>query len=251
MSESNESNESNEADESTTQAAAPGAVTPEPPEDFVKAAKAAPNHWLYLTDPTWRGEAPPPEFAVVGQWRSDENGEIVEWQANEDYVPSPGARGWPEPTDDVDRAVQLATTGYGPADDVTAALSKAELAMLVTADGRPVSASGNDGTAVVPVYTSARYLHRTGLGFERVRINDVLDRIPEGHNVCVNSSAPVSMVLIKDKLVAALAAVESAQAEEPPAEGAEEAPAVDDVDVAPNSARTDRADRDGDVQDGS
>ncbi|MGO4430889.1 type VII secretion system-associated protein, partial [Streptomyces sp. MCAF7] len=129
-------------------------VDPAPPEEFVQAAKAAPNHWLYLTDPTWRGEAPPPEFAVVGQWRSDDNGEIVEWQANEDYVPSPGARGWPEPTDDVDRAVQLATTGYGPADDVTAALAKAELAMLVTADGRPVSASAADGTAVVPIYTS-------------------------------------------------------------------------------------------------
>ncbi|MDT0541443.1 MULTISPECIES: type VII secretion system-associated protein [Streptomyces] len=201
--------------ESNGEATTPATVDPAPPEEFVQAAKAAPNHWLYLTDPTWRGEAPPPEFAVVGQWRSDDNGEIVEWQANEDYVPSPGARGWPEPTDDVDRAVQLATTGYGPADDVTAALAKAELAMLVTADGRPVSASAADGTAVVPIYTSARHLHKTGpLGFERVRIADVLDRIPEGHNLSVNSSAAVSMVLVTDKLVAALAAVESAPAEE-------------------------------------
>ncbi|MGY0059158.1 type VII secretion system-associated protein [Streptomyces sp. LZ34] len=216
----------------------PATVDPAPPEEFVQAAKAAPNHWLYLTDPTWRGEAPPPEFAVVGQWRSDDNGEIVEWQANEDYVPSPGARGWPEPTDDVDRAVQLATTGYGPADDVTAALAKAELAMLVTADGRPVSASAADGTAVVPIYTSARHLHKTGpLGFERVRIADVLDRIPEGHNVCVNSSAAVSMVLITDKLVQALAAVESAPAQE--TDGGERAE-TDRVEAGQAGAREER-----------
>ncbi|MFD9318445.1 type VII secretion system-associated protein [Streptomyces sp. NPDC060053] len=182
------------------------AVDPVPPEDFVRAAKAAPNHWLYLTDPTWRGEAPPPEWAVVGQWRSDADGEIVEWQDNEAYRPSPGARGWPEPTDAVDRAIQLATTGYGPASDVTAALAGVEVSMLVTADGEPVRASAPDGTAVVPVYTSPSHLHRTGpLGFELVRIADVLGRIPEGHSLCLNSSAAVSMVLAMDGLAAALA----------------------------------------------
>ncbi|MGO4754688.1 type VII secretion system-associated protein [Streptomyces sp. 2MCAF27] len=241
MSESN-----GEATTPATSGEAPATVDPAPPEEFVQAAKAAPNHWLYLTDPTWRGEAPPPEFAVVGQWRSDDNGEIVEWQANEDYVPSPGARGWPEPTDDVHRAGQLAPTGYGPADDVTAALAKAELAMLVTADGRPVSASAADGTAVVPIYTSARHLHKTGpLGFERVRIADVLDRIPEGHNVSVNSSAAVSMVLVTDKLVAALAAVESAPAEEPPTQetdGGERAEA-DQAEATSAGAREERGGR--------
>ncbi|WP_413796802.1 hypothetical protein [Streptomyces iranensis] len=33
---------------------------------------------------------------------------------------SPEALGWPEPEDDVDAAIQLATTRYGPAEDVTA-----------------------------------------------------------------------------------------------------------------------------------
>ncbi len=46
------------------------------------------------------------------------NGEIEEWRANEDYRPSPTALGWPEPTDDVDEAVQRASTGYGPVDEV-------------------------------------------------------------------------------------------------------------------------------------
>lgn len=127
---------------------------PVPPEEFVQAARLAPDHWLYLADPAWQGDGPPPEWAVVGQWRSDSEGEIVEWEDNEDYRPSPEAMGWPEPADDVDRAIQLATTGYGPVEDVTSALARTEVAVLVTADGEPVSASATDGTAVVPVFTS-------------------------------------------------------------------------------------------------
>ncbi|MFF7649524.1 type VII secretion system-associated protein [Streptomyces sp. NPDC007983] len=205
--------------EPTAEAPAPGASddteVPEPPEEFVKAAKLAPNHWLYLTDPAWKGEGPPPDWAVVGQWRSDDDGEIVEWQDNENYQPSPEALGWPEPEDDVDAAIQLATTGYGPAEDVTAALAKAEVAVLVTAGGEPVSASAPDGTAVVPIYTSPRYLHAAGrLGFERVRVPAFLERLPEGHSLCINSSAPVSMVMTTDGLADIMAAAAEAPEEE-------------------------------------
>lgn len=200
-------------------AAAP--LDPAPPEEFVQAARLAPDHWLYLTDPAWQGEGAPPEWAVVGQWRSDADGEIVEWEDNEEYRPSPEAMGWPEPADDVDRAVQLATTGYGPAEDVTAALARAEVAVLVTADGTPVSASAPDGTAVVPVYTSPRYLHAAGpLGFEQLPVTDLLGRIPPGHSLCLNSSAPVSMVLATDGLAEALEeALKEARTDDPPATG--------------------------------
>ncbi|MGW2328213.1 type VII secretion system-associated protein [Streptomyces sp. NPDC001700] len=220
--------------EPTAESPAPGASddaeVPEPPEEFVKAAKLAPNHWLYLTDPAWRGEGPPPDWAVVGQWRSDDDGEIVEWQDNENYQPSPEALGWPEPEDDVDAAIQLATTGYGPAEDVTAALAKAEVAVLVTANGEPVSASAPDGTAVVPIFTSPRYLHAAGrLGFERVRVPAFLDRLPEGHNLCINSSAPVSMVMTTD----GLADIMAAAAEAPDGEAGGEEPGVEWPSVVP------------------
>ncbi|MFD3654575.1 type VII secretion system-associated protein [Streptomyces sp. NPDC058620] len=200
----------------------PGAETPAapmdpaPPEEFVQAARLAPDHWLYLTDPAWQGEGPPPAWAVVGQWRSDSEGEIVEWEDNEDYRPSPEAMGWPEPADDVDRAIQLATTGYGSAEDVTAALARAEVAVLVTVDGEPVSASAPDGTAVVPVYTSPRYLQAAGrLGFERLQVVDLLARIAPGHSLYLNSSAPAGMVLTTDGLAAVLreAATEAAPGE--------------------------------------
>ncbi|MFI0778974.1 type VII secretion system-associated protein [Streptomyces sp. NPDC021212] len=212
--------------EPTAEAPATGATddteVPEPPEEFVKAAKLAPNHWLYLTDPAWQGEGPPPDWAVVGQWRSDDDGEIVEWQDNENYQPSPEALGWPEPEDDVDAAIQLATTGYGPAEDVTAALAKAEVAVLVTANGEPVSASAPDGTAVVPIFTSPPYLHAAGrLGFERVRVPALLDRLPEGHSLCINSSAPVSMVMTTDGLADIMAAAAEAPADEAAEENSE------------------------------
>ncbi|WP_097868433.1 type VII secretion system-associated protein [Streptomyces sp. rh34] len=181
-------------------------LDPPPPEEFVQAASLAPDHWFYLPDPAWRGEGPPPEWAVVGQWRSDSAGVIVAWEDNEDYRPSPEAMGWPEPADEVDRAVQLATTGYGPAKDVTAALARAEVAVPVTAAGEPVSASAPDGTAVVPVYTSPRYLQGIGrLGYVRLPVTDLLARLPVGHSLCLNSSAPVSMVLATEGLADVLA----------------------------------------------
>lgn len=207
----------------------PGAdtsATPEvlaPPAEFVQAARLAPDHWLYQADPAWQGEGQPPAWAVVGQWRSDAEGQIAEWEDNEDYRPSPEAMGWPEPTDDVDRAVQLATTGYGPADDVTAALAGAEVAVLVTADGEPVSAAAPDGTAVVPVYTSSRHLQAVGqLGFELVPVADLLGRIPQGHALCLNSSAPVSMVVATDGLADVLREAAEAETAEPTADRAGE-----------------------------
>ncbi|MEV6170812.1 type VII secretion system-associated protein [Streptomyces sp. NPDC051954] len=192
-------------DTDTDAATGTATVDPVPPEEFVEAARLAPNHWLYLIDPAWSGDGPPPNWAVVGQWRSDFDGEIVEWRDNEDYRPSPGAMDWPAPTDEVDAAIQLATTGYGPAEDVTSALARAEVAVLVTAEGDPVRASAPDGSPVIPVYTSPQYLHLAGrLGFEQVQAREFLDRIPEGYNLCLNSSAPVSMVLHTDGLEEAM-----------------------------------------------
>jgi hypothetical protein len=196
--------------------AAPGAARiegvtenmPPVPDEIREAARLAPDHWLGMVDPTWRGEGPPPAWAVVGQWRSGLDGEIVEWQDNEEYRPSPKALGWPEPADDVDAAVQLAATGYGPGDAVAEALAELpEAAVFVTPDGDPLPATGPDGkTGVVPLFTSPVYLHTSGrLAFKLMPVSDVLDRLPEGHLLYLNPSAPVSMTVETDMLRAALA----------------------------------------------
>jgi hypothetical protein len=193
-----------------TTADATTAIDPAPPEEFVQAGKLLPDHWLYYVDPTWRGEGQPPEWAVVGQWRTGLDGEIIEWQDNEAYKPSPDAHGWPEPADVIDAAIQLATTGYAPAEAVTRELAGAELAVLVTVDGTPLSAAKPDGTAVILAFSSPTFLHRYGeLSFELIKTPALLDRLPADHSLCVNPSATVSMVVDTDALRAAVATAES------------------------------------------
>ncbi|MFF4490844.1 type VII secretion system-associated protein [Streptomyces sp. NPDC001544] len=170
---------------------------PPVPDHIREAARQAPDHWLGLVDPTWSGEGTPPNWALVGQWRSDLDGEIVEWQDNEEYQPSPKAMGWPDPTDPVDDAVQLAATGYGPAETVTHTLATAEVAVFLAPGGGLLSAvAPDDETPIVPVFTSPDHLHAAGrLSFKPMKIPELLDQIPEGHLLYLNPSGPVSMTV--------------------------------------------------------
>jgi hypothetical protein len=182
---------------------------PPVPDDIREAARLAPDHWLGMVDPTWTGDGAPPEWAVVGQWRSGPDGEIVEWQDNEDYRPSPRALGWPEPSDDVDAAVQLAATGYGSGEAVTAALAtRPEVAVFVLPGGEPLSATAPDGaTPVVPVFTSPVHLHSAGrLAFELMALPELVERLPEGHLLYLNPSAAVSMAVETEVLREAMGA---------------------------------------------
>jgi hypothetical protein len=179
---------------------------PTPPEDIVEAARLAPDHWISMIDPGWPGEGVPPDWAVTGRWRSGPTGEIEEWEDNDAYRPSPASLGWPEPADDVDEALQLAVTGYGPAEDVTRALAAAEVAVLTLPDGAPVTAVAKDGTPVVPVFTSSPYLDAAGaFAFELVAAPDLLDRLPEGHALYVNPPSPAGAVLGTGPLAEAVA----------------------------------------------
>jgi hypothetical protein len=162
------------------------AAMPTPPEDIVEAARLAPEHWISMIDPGWDGEGAPPDRVVVGRWRTGATGEIEEWEDNEAYRPSPEALGWPEATDDVDAALQLAATGYGPAEAVPRAL---------------VTAAVADGGLVVPVLTAPLHLDAMGgFAFERLTVADLLDRLPPGHALYVNPAGPAGTVLDADLL---------------------------------------------------
>ncbi|MBY8886062.1 type VII secretion system-associated protein [Streptomyces sp. PTM05] len=182
------------------------AESPPVPDHIREAARRAPDHWFGMVDPTWSGEGAPPDWAVVGQWRSDSAGEIVEWRDNEEYQPSPKALEWDDPTDPVDAAVQLAATGYGPAEAVTRALADAEVAVFLAPGGGLLSAvAPDDSTPVVPVFTSPAHLHAAGrLSFVTMKAVDLLDRLPEGHLVYLNPSGSVSMAVDSTPLREAL-----------------------------------------------
>lgn len=166
------------------------------PDDIREAGRLAPEHWLGVVDPMWAGAGRPPEWAMTGRWRSGPDGEIVEWEDNPAYRPSPRALGWPEPEDEVDRAVQLASTGYGPGEAVPAALVGREVAVLTAPGGGPLSAAAPDGTPVVPLFTSSVFLRAAGsFSFELVGADDLVSRVPAGRVLYLNPTAAVSMLL--------------------------------------------------------
>ncbi|MGW8062564.1 type VII secretion system-associated protein [Streptomyces ziwulingensis] len=172
---------------------------PPVPDDIREAGRLAPEHWLGVVDPMWSGTGRPPQWAMTGRWRSGPDGRIVEWEDNPAYRPSPRALGWPEPEDEVDRAVQLASTGYGPGEAVPAALAGREVAVLTAPGGGPLSAVAPGGTPVVPLYTSSVFLHAAGrFAFELVDADGLVTRVPDGHVLYLNPSAAVSMLLDPD-----------------------------------------------------
>ncbi|MGA5798311.1 type VII secretion system-associated protein [Streptomyces cellulosae] len=124
------------------------------PEAVRAAARQAPGHWIGVVDPAWTEERTPPEWAVLGEWRSDDDGDVGTFRANPAYRPSARALGWPEPTDPVDAAAQRAATGYGSVEDAVAALAAAEVTVVAGPDGTPLVAAGQDGEPVVLVFTS-------------------------------------------------------------------------------------------------
>lgn len=149
----------------------------EPPEDYVRAASQAPGHWMSVVDRHWNGDEdePPPSWARLGRWRSDGYGEIVEWEENPGYRPSPDAHGWPPPVSPVDAAVQLVATGYASQELFALMLADAELAVCVDGNGGLTVTEAQDGTEAVPVFSAAPEPH--GGGTARAR-GDVRARTP-------------------------------------------------------------------------
>ncbi|MFJ3672580.1 type VII secretion system-associated protein [Streptomyces sp. NPDC090106] len=208
----------------------------EVPSRIAQAARAAPDHWFGMVDPAWRGEDAPPDWAVVGRYRSDADGEVVEWQPNDDYRPSPSANGWPDPTDPVDDAIQRAATGYGPEEDVFRLLAGAEVSVLLAPDGRPVEARGPDGAPVVPVFTSVPQLRAGGrYASAEVLVRDLVRELAEGTQLFVNPAGAVSMTVAPAQLVVPPA--EQAMAETEPDSEPETEP-ESDVRPAENEAES-------------
>lgn len=174
---------------------------PVPPEDIVAAARTAPDHWLSVTDRHWLGETddePAPPWAVLGRWRGDAHGEIVAWEANPDYRPSPAALGWAPPVDDADAAVHLAATGYGPDADVAVALAEAgAVAVCVAEDGEPAWTRAPGGALAVPVFPVSSHAPADRLpAHVTMTLPDLLDRLPPGRDVMfLSASAPAALLV--------------------------------------------------------
>ncbi|GHH96297.1 type VII secretion system-associated protein [Streptomyces capillispiralis] len=189
----------------------------EPPEDFVAAARLAPDHWLSVIDRHWSGADGeiPPAWAVLGRWRSDLRGEIVEWEVNPDYRPSPDAYGWEPPVSQADAAARIVATGYDREELLALALADTEVAVCVDGAGEPALSEAPDGTPAVAVFSPSPRLAQDELPpHEVMPVTDLLDRLPDGSEVLfLSSSAPVAQLVTEDALRAAAAVVERAAGE--------------------------------------
>ncbi|MGW7073618.1 type VII secretion system-associated protein [Streptomyces sp. NPDC054855] len=203
---------------------APGVtVTPEIPEAVRAAARQAPGHWIGVVDPEWTDERTPPEWAVLGEWQSDESGGVGDYRANPAYRPSAGVLGWPEPTDPVDAAAQRAATGYGSVDEALSALAAAEITVLRGPDGGPLTAAGRDGAPVILLFTSpAHEFTSAALVHDMVPARELARSLSgSGTWLSVNAGAAAPMFVPADSL---LGTVSGPEAEETPAANAADSP---------------------------
>ncbi|MFJ7078540.1 type VII secretion system-associated protein [Streptomyces sp. NPDC098781] len=175
---------------------------PAPPDGIVKAARQSPDRYFVLPDPFWVGGAMPPPWAFMGRWRSDSEGNIVSWEDNEEYRPSPEALGWRRPVDAVDAAVQLAVTRYGPVEAVAQMLAVTpELNVFLDSEGQPDFEEQPDGTTVLPVSTLAA-MDNTELPPNRTSsLMGLIDSLNEDQRLLyLSPTSPASMIVTPDDI---------------------------------------------------
>ncbi|MEU9350789.1 type VII secretion system-associated protein [Streptomyces griseoloalbus] len=209
------------------------ADTPEIPEAVREAARRAPGHWIGVVDPEWTEQRTPPEWAVLGEWQSDEDGGVGDYRANPAYRPSARVLGWPEPTDPVDAAAQRAATGYGSVDEALAALAAAEVTVVRGPDGGPLTAAGRDGAPVVLLFTSpAHEFMSSALRHDTLPARELARSLSgSGALLMVNAGAAAPLVVPADSL--------------PDPAGHEAAPAADATAQEGSGAPSGTADRTG------
>ncbi|MEV6171947.1 type VII secretion system-associated protein [Streptomyces sp. NPDC051954] len=192
--------------------------TPEIPEAVRAAARRAPGHWIGVVDPEWTEERTPPEWAVLGEWQSDESGAVGDYRPNPAYRPSARVLGWPEPTDPVDAAAQRAATGYGSVEEALAALAEADVSVVRAPDGGPLTAAGLDGAPVVLAFTSSAHEFMSeALRHDTLPARELARSLSgSGPLLMVNAGAAAPLLVPADSLLGPL--------REP---GAESAPAAD------------------------
>ncbi|GAA2933156.1 hypothetical protein GCM10010518_19940 [Kitasatospora cinereorecta] len=192
----------NEAPFAIPDTVGPGSPDPGVPEAVKAAARRAPGHWVGVVDPEWTEERTPPEWAVLGEWQSDESGSVGEYRANPVYRPSARVLGWPEPTDPVDAAAQRAATGYGSVEEALAALAEADVTVVRGPDGGPLTAAGRDGAPVVLLFTSPTHeFMSAALHHDTLSVRELAHSLRgPGTMLMVNAGAAAPLLVPADSL---------------------------------------------------
>ncbi|SDP63278.1 ADP-ribosylglycohydrolase [Actinopolyspora xinjiangensis] len=156
-------------------------------------AAQQPNSWLYVVDPIFtdpNAEVPP--WGFIGGFRVDEHGEITsDFSPNPNYRPSPVALRLPAPTNDVERALQLTTTGYAPSQTLLGALLEAELILFAQPQGEGLfTFEHQSGRNQLQVFTSEGHLPHNWTSWQRMSGRTLAELRPVGTDLQVNPLSP-------------------------------------------------------------
>lgn len=123
-------------------------------------ARAHPGKPLYVMDDEFTDiDAGVPPWGVRGAYRITDSGDIdsENFSVNPNYRPGPRVSGLPEPTNELERALELVATGYGAESDFLQALAAATLLCRVDPhDHNQLQITADsEGTPTVVTFTSA------------------------------------------------------------------------------------------------
>ncbi|WP_190817812.1 type VII secretion system-associated protein [Saccharopolyspora pogona] len=169
-------------------------------------AQKQPNTWLYVVDPIFtdpNAEVPP--WGFIGGYRVDEQGEITDdFSPNPNYRPSPVALRLPAPTNDVERALQLTTTGYAQGHSLLTAMLDAELILFAQPQGSGLFTMEHEsGRRQLQVFTSETFLPPNWTTWQRMTGRQLATHNLTGIDVQVNPTSPVKARLPVEDLAKA------------------------------------------------
>ncbi|MBC7375636.1 MAG: SseB family protein [Frankiales bacterium] len=178
-------------------------MTPEPPsisDEMREHARALPNSWLYVLDPSVDPDAEAPPELVVGAYPVDEHGDLLlDFQHNPAYRPSQVA----PPTDPLDAALQDLSAGRGSREAVLALLRSSELLLLDTVGDGLVLHTTPDGHEVVQAFTAPEHAHASGAqqGWRTRRGRELARILPAGVGLQLNPGSAVSVTVPRSSLL--------------------------------------------------
>jgi hypothetical protein len=184
-------------DVAMSEQSARGVPPPEITPEMRANARANPNTWLYVIDPAFAADADIPPWGVVGAYPVNAGGEIdAAFRRNTEYRPSPAALHMPGPASELERTLQLVSSGHVDQATLPAAVLRAKLLLYATSpDDRSVTGfPARQGTVMVPVCTSVAHVPTTWPGWREITGRDLVPLL-RGHPLVINPAGPISAMI--------------------------------------------------------
>jgi len=170
-------------------------------------ARANPNSWLYVIDEAFDPKGPVPSWAVVGAYPVNAAGDVVaDFHPNDRYRPSPKALGFPDPTNDLERLLQLVRTEHRPSADLPRVVLDSTLFVYAMSPVQRtvIGFHNTDGQVLVPAYTRKSLVPREWPHARAVLGRDIVSLLG-GHPVALNPHDLITAVIPAEHLHTALA----------------------------------------------